>query len=269
MPKKDLYLECYSGISGDMTVAALLDLGANEEKLVKTLKELGIEEEYEIKISKVLKGGIECKDFDVVIAPPHLHDHHHKLPHELPPHKRHEHEHVHRNLDDIFKIIDKLSSNPVKDLAKKIFMIVAEAEAKAHGKDISEVHFHEVGAIDSIIDIVSAAFCIVDLDIKDIYISPLYEGSGFVRCAHGMLPVPVPAVLNIVSSYDITIKITNHDGELITPTGAAIVAALKPKKELKEQYVIKKVGLGAGKKYPDKPSMLRAMLIEERNEVKS
>lgn len=247
---KNLYLECYSGISGDMTVAALLDLGADEKKLKETLKELGIEKEYEIKISKVLKSGVEANDFDVILK----HNHHEKEGHH----------HEHRNLKEVYKIIDRLKDEKVKTLAKKIFKVVALAEAKAHGKKIEEVHFHEVGAVDSIIDIVSTAFCIVNLEIENTYVSTLYEGQGFVHCAHGDMPVPVPAILNIISEHNLEIKITDIEGELITPTGAAIVATLKNKECLPEKYSIKKIGLGAGKRYPDRPSMVRAMLIEEK-----
>ena len=253
---KDLYLECYSGISGDMTVAALLDLGADLNKLNTTLKELKIDDEFEIKVSKVLKSGIEANDFDIILKHKHEHDKEHHEHH-------HHHHHEHRNLDDVYKIIDRLSDEKVKKLAKDIFKVVAEGEAKAHGKSIEEVHFHEVGAVDSIIDIVSVAFSIVDLEIENVYVSILYEGQGFVHCAHGDMPVPVPAVLNIVSDYNLDIKITDRDGELITPTGAAIVATLKNKEELPEKYKIKKIGLGAGKRYPDRPSMVRAMIIEE------
>lgn len=249
---KNLYLECYSGISGDMTVAALLDLGANEKKLKDTLNELKIDDEYSIKVSKVLKCGIEANDFDVIIK---HHEHHNE-----------KHHHEHRNLDDVNKIIDRLSDGKIKTLAKKIFEIVAVAESKVHAKPIEEVHFHEVGAIDSIIDIVSTAFCIVDLEIQNVYVSTLYEGQGFVTCAHGKMPVPVPAVLNIVTDYDLPIKITDKEGEMITSTGAAIVAALKNKEKLPKKYIIKKIGLGAGKKYPERPSMVRAMLIEGEDE---
>lgn len=254
---KDLYLECYSGVSGDMTVAALLDLGASLDKLKATLKELKIDDEFEINVSKVLKSGIEANDFDVILK----HEYEHGKEHH--DYEHHHHHHEHRNLDDVYKIIDRLSDEKVKKLAKDIFKVVAEAEAKAHGKSIEEVHFHEVGAVDSIIDIVSVAFSIVDLGIENVYVSTLYEGRGFVHCAHGDMPVPVPAVLNIVSDYNLDIKTTVRDGELITPTGAAIVATLKNKEELPEKYKIKKIGLGAGKRYPDRPSMVRAMIIEE------
>ena len=254
---KDLYLECYSGVSGDMTVAALLDLGASLDKLKTTLRELKIDDEFEINVSKVLKSGIEANDFDVILK----HEYEHGKEHH--DYEHHHYHHEHRNLDDVYKIIDRLSDEKVKKLAKDIFKVVAVAEAKAHGKSIEEVHFHEVGAVDSIIDIVSVAFSIVNLGVENVYVSTLYEGRGFVHCAHGDMPVPVPAVLNIVSDYDLDIKITGREGELITPTGAAIVATLKNKEELPEKYKIKKVGLGAGKRYPDRPSMVRAMLIEE------
>jgi len=242
---QQLYLECYFGISGDMSVAALLDLGVSEESLLETLKELKMEDEFSIAISKVMKAGIEANDFDVIL--------HHGKHHE------------HRNLADVNHILDRISNEKIKMLAKKIFSIVAESEAKAHGKGINEVHFHEVGAVDSIVDIVSVAHCIAELNIDDVYVSPLYEGCGFITCAHGKMPVPVPAVLNIVTDYHLPIKITDREGEFITPTGAAIVAALKTKEELPEQYVIKKVGLGAGKRYSEYPSMVRAMLIERKD----
>ncbi len=238
----ELYLECYSGISGDMTVATLLDLGADDKKLKETLKELKIENEYEIKISKVIKCKVEANDFDVKLKP---------------------NRHTQRNLEDVYKIIDRLNDEQVKSLAKKIFKIVAEAEAKAHQKKIEEVYFHEKGATDSIIDIVSTAFCIVNLKIKNTYVSPLYEGQGFVHLPHVDLPIPVPAVLNIINEYKLPLEITNKEGEMITPTGAAIVATLKNTEKLPEKYIIKKVGIGAGKKYPDRPSVLKAMLIEK------
>jgi uncharacterized protein (TIGR00299 family) protein len=250
---KTLYLECYSGISGDMTVAALLDLGVDKNKLLETLKDLEINEEFSIKISKVNKCGIEANDFDVILKE-HTHEYEH--------HNHHHHEH--RNLEDVFNIIDKLKDEKVKNLSKKIFNIVATSEAKAHGTEVKDVHFHEVGAVDSIIDIISAAFCLVELDIMDVIVSKIYEGKGFIKCAHGIMPVPVPAVLNIISDNNIEIFITDNEGEMITPTGAAIVAAIKTKDKLPENYTIKKVGLGAGKRYPDRPNMVRAMIIEEK-----
>jgi uncharacterized protein (TIGR00299 family) protein len=240
---KTLYLECYYGISGDMTVAALLDLGANYEKLVEILNALNLNDEFSIFVSKVKKCGIDANDFNVILNTP-------------------EPTHQHRNLKDIFEIIDKVDNENVKQLSKAIFRIVAEAEAKAHGIAIDEVHFHEVGATDSIVDIVSTAFCLVDLKIDNVIVSPLYEGYGFVKCAHGMLPVPTPAVLNIINKYNLELSITDNDGEMVTPTGAAIVAAIKTTDRLPKEYTIKNIGLGAGKRYPDKPNILRAMIIQ-------
>ena len=236
----NLFLDCSYGISGDMTVASLLDLGANREKLLDTLKELNIDDEYEIKISKVLKAGVEALDFNVIL-------------------KKHSH---HRNLNDVNNIIDRLNNQKVKELAKKIFLIVAESEAKAHNKSIDEVHFHEVGATDSIIDIVSAAFCIEDLNIENVYVPFLNEGVGYVECAHGKMKVPVPAVINIKEKYDIPLKITDLEGEMVTPTGIAIVAALRSK-DIPKDYEIIKTGVGAGKRYPDRPSVLKSYIIEK------
>jgi len=259
MNKRTLYLECYSGISGDMTVGALLDLGASEEVLRKALASLNVDG-YEIKIGRTQKCGIDACDFNVILEHQHDHSHsdHHNHSHD------HDHSHEHRNINDIFKIIDgaEISEN-AKGISKRIFDIVAKAESKAHGIDIEEVHFHEVGAIDSIIDIIAVAVCIDDLDIHDVICSELYEGKGHVRCQHGTIPVPVPAVANIVMDNHLTIKITNTIGEMITPTGAAIVAALKTKDSLPEGCKIKKIGIGAGEKDFPKANILRAYIIEE------
>lgn len=130
----------------------------------------------------------------------HAHEHHHDHDHE------HHHAHVHRNIHDVFAVIDKLENEHVKELAKKMFMIVAEAESKAHGLPIEEVHFHEVGAIDSIVDIISVAVCVDNLGVDDIVVSELYEGSGHVHCQHGMMPVPVPATVNIVAANHLPMK---------------------------------------------------------------
>ncbi|NOW25135.1 uncharacterized protein (TIGR00299 family) protein [Clostridium butyricum] len=150
----------------------------------------------------------------------------------------------------------------------KIFKIIAKAEAEAHGSDINSVHFHEVGAVDSIVDIVAVAVCLDDLEISDVVVTELYEGRGTVRCQHGIIPVPVPAVVNIIQSNNLNINITETYGELITPTGAAIVAAVKTKDKLPSKFKIKKIGLGAGKRNYDRPSILRAMIIEDSEEEK-
>lgn len=252
----DLYFECKSGISGDMSVAALLDAGASREKLEKALNSMNLQNEFTYKISDVQINSIKATDFDVIL--PH-NEHHHEHDHNEEPHHHH---HEHRNLDDVNAIIDKAEvTESAKNLAKKIFKIVAEAEAKVHGKDIKDVHFHEVGAIDSIADIVSFSVLFDDLSPEKVYFSTLTEGSGTVECQHGTLPVPVPAVCEIVSAYKLPVKITDNDGEMVTPTGAAIAAALYTGEALPEKFVIEAVGYGAGKRKYKNP-VLRVMKIK-------
>lgn len=289
MAKKTLYLECYSGISGDMTVAALLDLGADEEILKSSLSSLNIDG-YEIKIGRTKKCGIDACDFDVILENDHhYHEHEHQHhdhnshDHNNHDHKHHahhhdhnhthsghnHHNHDHRNIIDIYKIIDESEiSDRAKHISKKVFDVVAKAESKAHGVELHEVHFHEVGAVDSIVDIVAVAVCIDNLNIDDVIISELYEGSGHVRCQHGIIPVPVPAVTNIIVDNSLPIRITSIRGEMVTPTGAAIAAALKTRDSLPESYRIKKIGIGAGKKDFEKANILRAYIIEESNGYK-
>lgn len=246
----NLYFECKSGISGDMSVAALIDIGADVKKLEKALDSMKLENEFTYKISKVNINAIQAADFDVILP------HHHHENHE------HHHHHEHRNLDDVNKIIDKADmTDSAKLLAKKIFKIVAEAEAKVHGKDIFQVHFHEVGAIDSIADIVSFAVLFDDINPEKVYFSALTEGQGTVECQHGILPVPVPAVCEIAAKYHLPLKITDNDGEMVTPTGAAIAAALYNGDKLPDEIILEKVGYGAGKRKYKNP-VLRVMLIK-------
>ena len=264
-----LYLECLSGISGDMFVGAMLDLGANQEGLLKALKSIRVDG-FEIKISRVKKSGIDGCDFNVVLDHVHEnHDHDMKYLHGYT--RKHsyeeEHHHEHRNLSDCLHIIDYCDmSDHAKEIAARIFEIIAQAEAQAHGETVEHVHFHEVGAIDSIADICAAAFCIDDLQIDKVIVPKLYEGHGMIRCQHGTIPVPVPAVVNIVLKHKITLCPTEVHGELVTPTGAAIVAAIQTSTKLPEQFTIKKVGIGTGKRTYERPSILRAMFIEEENE---
>lgn len=250
----NLYFECNSGISGDMSVGALLDLGADKDILEKALASMKLDNEFQYKITKQMVNAISTTDFDVILPDHKHHEHNHE--------HNHEHHHEHRNLNDVNAIIDKAEiSENAKNLAKKIFKIVAEAESKVHNKDISEIHFHEIGAIDSIVDIVSFAVLYDNLRPEKVYFSTLTEGQGTVTCQHGELSVPVPAVCEIVSKYEIPIKITNNQGEMITPTGAAIVASLYTGESLPEEFVIKKVGYGRGKR-PYKNPILRVMKIK-------
>ena len=291
-----LYLECKSGISGDMTVGALLDLGADETVLRKALASLPLKG-FEVVISRVKKAGLDACDFLVKLdaahenhdhdmaylygfrdAAPvadhgHVHEHGHEHGHEY----EHEHEHTHaqehghdhlhhhehRGLAEILDILDRAElSDGARSLARKIFTILGEAEAEAHGTTLDQVHFHEVGAVDSIVDITAAAVCLDNLGIKEAVIPVLNEGTGSIRCAHGILPVPVPAVTSIVSRYGLLLHIMETDGEYVTPTGAAIAAALCTEKHLPERFCIVRTGCGAGKRTQARPSLLRAMLID-------
>ena len=259
---KLLYLEGASGISGDMTVGALLDLGANREKLDAVLKSLHLEG-FDYVISRKSSRGIEGCDFEVILHD-HLHEEHHHHEHEHEHHhEEHHHHHEHRNLTDVYEVVDRgTMTDHARELAKKIFLIVAEAESKAHGKPVDEVHFHEVGAIDSIVDIVSAAVLIDDLGITDCVVTGLTEGHGSVHCQHGDLPVPVPAVLNIAAAHAIPLRTSEVNGEMVTPTGIAIAAALRTRTELPKEYTVAKVGIGVGKRDFGHANILRAMILE-------
>ncbi len=276
---KTLYLECYSGISGDMTVAALLDLGADRAVLDRVLKSLKVSG-FETKIGRVVKSGIDACDFDVVLDKEHenhdhdmeyLHGHHHEGQDRNHVHgtgtAKDHHHHEHRGIKEITYIIEHSAMNEnAKKIALRIFEILAEAESKAHNVPVDQVHFHEVGAVDSVVDIVSVAVCLDDLDVTEVIVPVLCEGRGTVRCQHGILPIPVPAVANIVSANHLYLKMTEIEGELVTPTGAAIVAAVKTKDKLPEIFEIQKIGIGAGKRQYECPGILRAMLISESTE---
>lgn len=252
---KLLYLEGASGISGDMTVAALLDLGANETKLSAVLESLRLEG-FRWQISRKKSYGIEGCDFDVILDDHHHHHHEHD--------GHHHHHHEHRNLTDVYEVIGRGEmTDGARELARRIFRIVAEAEAKAHGCPIDEVHFHEVGAIDSIADIVAAAVLVDDLGIMDCIVTGLTEGSGFVHCQHGDLPVPVPAVLNIAQMYSIPFRPSTVQGEMVTPTGIAIAAALRTRNTLPSRYIVEKTGIGLGKRDFGRANLLRAMILHE------
>jgi hypothetical protein len=220
---KILFYDCFSGISGDMNLGAMIDLGIEQNFLVKELKKLNLNG-WELKAETGQRHGI--KGTMVTILPAH-------------------HEHTHRTIDDIRKIIDDSELDyKVKELSKNIFMKVAAAESKVHGIPVQEVHFHEVGAIDSIIDIVGAAICYSKLDVGAVYVSPIELGSGLTRCDHGTLPVPAPATAEIVSG--IPVHTGGVDFEATTPTGAAIAATLGTHFGKPRQLRIQKTGYGIG-----------------------
>lgn len=308
---KTLYFECAAGISGDMAVASLLDLGASEERLRRALASLPADG-FEVRISRVRKAGLDACDFDVVLDVVHenhdhdmvyLHggmghagdgsapvddgrahaeerhrhdhggcgrDHSHEHGHGCEHGRGHEHGHEghhhassQRNLAQIEAIIRGADmSDRAREIALRIFEIIARAEAKAHGVAIDRVHFHEVGAIDSIVDIVAFAVCFDDLGIEDVVVEGLCEGRGTVRCQHGVLPVPVPAVVNIVSEAGIPLSIMDVRGEFVTPTGAAMVAAVRTRAALPARFAVRRIGMGAGKRTYEIPGILRAMVIE-------
>jgi hypothetical protein len=253
-----------------MAVASLLDLGADEAHLRAVLESLPVSG-FEVEISRVKKSGLDMCDFNVKLDCAHEnHDHDMNYLHGSSKENTEAHHHEHRNLAEILHIIENTNmSDNAKNIATKIFNILAKAEAKAHGTDIENVHFHEVGAVDSIVDIVAVAVCLDDLNITDVYVPFLCEGRGTVRCQHGVLPIPVPAVANIAQENQLQLQITDVEGELVTPTGAALVAAVRTKTALPEVFTIKKVGMGAGKRNYERPSILRAMLIEAENRQNS
>lgn len=287
-----LYLECYSGISGDMTVAALLDLGADENVLREVLESLPVSG-FRIEIKRVVKSGIDACDFHVILDGEHEnhdhdmeylhgHDHHHSHDHAHGGAGDHDHDHghshggaddhghdhshhEHRGMKEIRRIISQAAMREgARKLALKIFEILARGESQAHNVPVDEVHFHEVGAVDSIVDIVAAAVCLDNLGVEEVIVPVLCEGTGTIRCQHGILPVPVPAVANIMKTYGLQVRIVDAEGEFVTPTGAAIVAAVRTSERLPKEFSVEKVGIGAGKRDYERPGILRAMLIQDR-----
>jgi len=296
----NLYLECFSGISGDMFVAAMLDLGADREVLLTAIKSIPVQG-FHVKITNVKKAGLEMCDFDVILeeayenhdhdmeylmghedshhAHSHDHDQEHSHDHDQEhshdhdqEHSQHhthshdhdDHSHEHKGLAEVLHIIDHTDmTDKAKMLAVRIFTILGEAEAKAHGTTLEQVHFHEVGAIDSIVDIIAAAVCFDNLGVKEVILPVLYEGQGKIRCQHGLLPVPVPAVAGIIAAHQLPLHIIDMQSELVTPTGAAIAAAIRTKDKLPKAMIIQKIGIGAGKRKYENPSFLRAMLIKD------
>ena len=247
---KILYFDCSSGISGNMTLGALTEIIGDENYLIEELKKLNIDG-YKIEISKKVKNGITGTYVDVILA--HKHEHHHE----------------HRNLNDINKIIENsLLSDEVKNLAKRIFLRVAKAESKVHNKTLEEVHFHEVGAIDSIVDIVGTAILINKINPDKIISSIVNDGYGFIDCSHGTMSVPVPATSEIFASSNVKFRQIDIDTELVTPTGAAIIAELSTDFTTLPAIVTEKIGWGTGSKDLKIPNVLKVYYgeIQESNE---
>ncbi len=239
---KVLYLDCFSGISGDMTLAALVDAGASLNQIEQELKQLPIES-FHLQTSKVVKKGVSAFKIDVLLDPETEIVHH-------------------RHYTDIIKMIDDSSlSDRVKRDAKKIFHVIGTAEGKIHQLPLEKVHFHEVGAIDSIVDIIGVAIALDLLGIEQIYTSPIPLGMGQVKIDHGIYPVPTPATLEILKG--LPIRSSKVPFEMTTPTGAGIAAALGTGFEGYPSMVVKMIGYGAGTKdFEDRPNVIRAVIGE-------
>ncbi len=237
-------LDIFTGISGDMTIAALLDAGASFDYLRSECEKLGLAG-YELKISKLKRNEIEATKFDVIIR---------------------EQKHPNRNLTDIFALLDKSSlSNHVKVNSKRIFETISIAEAKIHNVGVESVHFHEVGAIDSIIDVAGTCICLEDLNVGKVLSTPVKLGRGLIKTQHGVMPNPAPATLEILKDYPA--EFTNIDFELTTPTGAAIVKTLSAgvyDNNTLSNVKIESTGFGSGTfDIKESPNLLRVILCEE------
>ena len=270
---KILYLDCFSGISGDMTMGALLDAGGDAEALKRDLAKLGLGDAFHLHIHKALKNGVMCTHVDVAtdhVHGDHEHDHDHEHSHEHSHDHGHDHdhehdhghEHVHRGLHDVLAVIDGSTlEEEVKETARRIFRTLAEAEAKMHGTTVDEVHFHEVGAIDAIVDVVGAAILVHQLKPDRILCSRINVGSGYVQCAHGLFPVPAPAVAEILRGKPWFMG--PGRGELCTPTGAAIAATLSEEFGRMPVLEVDTIGYGAGQREMETLNALRVIVGHE------
>ena len=236
---KIAYFDCFSGISGDMIIGAFIDLGLDVNFLKKELEKLNLRN-YKITAKKIVKNGISATKFDVIVD---------------------KHSHEERNLKEINEIIDKSElGNETKNTIKKIFHKIASAESKIHNKPIDKIHFHEIGAIDTIIDVAGAVIGLKKLGIKKIYCSKLNVGTGFVDFSHGRFPVPAPATAEILK--DVPVYNNDIEAELVTPTGAAIITSLAEKFGQMPAIKVEKIGYGAGSKDLEQPNVLRVFLGE-------
>ncbi|WML38577.1 LarC family nickel insertion protein [Neobacillus sp. OS1-2] len=288
---KTLYFDCFSGISGDMVIGALIDAGADPNLLAEELKKLQIEDEYELKWKKIIKNGISSTKFDVVLlnnsnnqnnnhehtedhshghehehhhdhSHIHEHEHHHHHHHHSHDHDHH-HQHDHRAYKEIVELIEGAGfSDSVKETALKIFNKIGEAEGLIHGIPLENVHFHEVGAVDSIIDIIGAAILIDQLEIDIIKSSAIPVGTGRIHIDHGVYPVPAPATLEILKG--VPLDQSDIRAELTTPTGAAIVAVLAEEYCSIPSLKVRSIGYGAGTKtFKHHPNVLRVIIGEQ------
>ncbi|MEH7098277.1 nickel pincer cofactor biosynthesis protein LarC [Neobacillus vireti] len=256
---KNLYLDCISGIAGDMTLAALIDLGADLSYIVEQLRKLPIDR-FEMVVHTVNKCGIAAKKMKVHFLPRDNENHLHS-DHDYGLHHGHTHLHGHRSAREILALIEE-SNLPkrVKERSMAIFQEVAIAEGKIQGRiDSKEVHFHGVGEMDSILDIIGVCLALESLEITDIYASPVPTGYGKKRMANGLYPIPAPATMELLKG--IPLAELNVNGELTTPTGAGILRALVKKFMPIGGHTVEQIGYGAGEKDFDHPNVLRALLL--------
>lgn len=312
-----IYLDCISGIAGDMALSALVDLGADPDYVIRHLKGLPIDQ-FTMEFEKVDRRGITAKWLRLSFDPiadgghghthdehshdhhhhehDHSHDHHHEPNHEHSHDHHHEHSHdhqhdhhhhhnhshdhhhnhvhshehsheehhhhEHRKASDIIRMIEN-SELPVrvKERSLTIFHLIAEAEGKIHGMDPADVHFHEVGAMDSIIDIIGVCLALESLDVGKIVVSPVPTGTGKLRMAHGLYPIPAPATAELLCG--VPLSSFTAKGELTTPTGAGIVKALAAEFGELPAGTIDRIGYGAGTKNFDHPNVIRAVLYQQ------
>jgi uncharacterized protein (TIGR00299 family) protein len=294
---KTLYLDLISGIAGDMFIAALLDLGVDPDRFERELKKLKLDG-YHLHISRQQKASIAGVKFDVHLADAHGHDHEHGHGHGHEHHHDHEHgDHVHesacgiqihehdhghaehahahedsRNFADIKRLINRSKLSAwVKQKSIAVFQRIADAEGKIHGHPADEVHFHEVGAVDSIVDIVGAAIALELLGKPRVLASPVVEGTGWIQCAHGRFPVPAPATLAVLGARGIGVTQCEEPHELVTPTGAALLAEFVEHFGPMDGLVAEKIGFGLGTRdNQTRPNVLRAVLAADaRRDAKS
>ncbi len=237
---KIAYFDCFSGISGDMCLGAIVGAGASCEELSSILHQLPVEG-FDLRFEQVKRHGISAVNVHVDTA----------------------REQPERHLSEIEKIIeDSELPQPVKDASKRVFGTLAAAEAAVHATTPEHVHFHEVGAVDAIVDVVGTVAGLYILGVDKVYVSPLPVGKGFVECAHGVLPLPAPATLSVLARKNIIVYGTDADAELVTPTGAAIAATLSEGCGPLPPMLVQSVGYGCGKREYDRPNLLRLVIGE-------
>jgi uncharacterized protein (TIGR00299 family) protein len=258
---KTLYLDIFSGISGDMFIGAMIDLGADARRLERELGKLKLGG-YHLHVARKQKSGIEGVKFDVHLADVHAHSHSHAHEHHHHDHHHHDDHDKSRNFSEIKELISRSKLSAwVKQKSAAVFARIADAEGKIHGLPADEVHFHEVGAVDSIVDVVGACIALELLGKPRVLAAPVVEGTGWAKCAHGRLPVPVPATLAILGARGIGLTQCDEPNELITPTGAALLAEFAESFGPMENLVAEKIGFGLGTRDNEtRPNVLRAVL---------